>query len=115
MFRLEEAQLLLAKALTRQNKLSEALPYVNSTRLRAGLTALPSTISQSGLIDEILAENRKEFFTEMGHRFFDLKRADRLQLLNTVKTNWKAFHQSWPIPQKELQLNPNLNHQNPGY
>lgn len=114
-FRLEEVQLLLAEALTKQNKVSEALPYVNATRVRAGLGVLPTAISQASLADEILAENRKEFFTEMGHRFFDLKRAGRLQVLTAVKNNWKTFHQRWPIPQKEIQLNPNLNPQNPGY
>ena len=114
-FRIEEAYLLLAESLTMQNKTSEALPYLNSVRQRAGLGAISSPISQSNLLDQILSENRKEFFTETGHRFFDMKRMNTLQQLILTKPNWKTAHQLWPVPEKELLLNPNLNPQNNGY
>ncbi len=114
-FRLEEVYLLLAEALTQQNKITEALPYVSATRQRAGLLALTGSITKEALLNEILLENRREFFTEMGHRFLDLKRFDRLGDLLTVKPNWKNYHEVWPIPQQELQLNQNLNPQNTGY
>ncbi|ALR29250.1 glycan metabolism protein RagB [Chryseobacterium sp. IHB B 17019] len=114
-FRLEEVYLLLAEVLARQNKINLALPYINATRQRAGLSALDNAISQGALLNEILLENRREFFTEMGHRFFDLKRTGQLQSLIPVKINWKSHHELWPLPQKELQLNPNLNPQNSGY
>jgi hypothetical protein len=114
-FRLEEVYLLLAETMVQQNKLPEALPYVNATRQRAGLGALTNPSSQSALLNEIVLENRKEFFTEMGHRFLDLKRTNRLNTLITVKPNWKSYHDLWPLPQQELLLNPNLNPQNTGY
>lgn len=114
-FRLEEVYLLLAEAMVQQNKVSEALPYVNATRLRAGLGALTNPTSQSALLNEIVLENRKEFFTEMGHRFLDLKRTNRLNILVSVKPNWKSYHDLWPLPQQELLLNSNLNPQNTGY
>jgi hypothetical protein len=114
-FRLEEVYLLLAETLAKQGKLDQALPYINSTRLRAGLLTIPTGTSQAILLSEINNENRREFFTEMGHRFFDLKRSGNLNSLVSIKTNWKSFHQLWPIPQKDLQLNSNLNPQNPGY
>ncbi|WP_412468742.1 RagB/SusD family nutrient uptake outer membrane protein [Pedobacter sp. KLB.chiD] len=114
-FRLEEVYLLLAETLVKQNKLVEALPYVNATRSRAGLTTLINVNSQSTLLNEILLESRKEFFTEMGHRFLDLKRYGRLSDLTSAKPNWKTYHNRWPLPQKELLLNSNLNPQNPGY
>ncbi len=114
-FRLEEVYLLLAEALAQQNKITEALPFVNATRQRATLSPLVMPISKHSLLDEILLENRKEFFTEMGHRFLDLKRFDRLNNLLSVKPNWKSYHRLWPLPQKELLLNPNLNPQNAGY
>jgi len=114
-FRLEEVYLLLAEALAQQNKILEALPYVNATRQRAGLTAINSSILKEELLSEILLENRREFFTEMGHRFMDLKRMDRLNDLTPVKLNWKDYHRLWPLPQQELQLNSNLNPQNNGY
>ena len=114
-FRLEEVYLLLAETLVQQNKLQEALPYINATRQRAGLMLLTNGLSKVQLLDEILLERRKEFFAEMGHRFLDLKRLNRLQTLTPVKQNWKNFHGLWPIPQKELLMNQNLNPQNTGY
>ncbi|AZA89839.1 MULTISPECIES: RagB/SusD family nutrient uptake outer membrane protein [Chryseobacterium] len=114
-FRLEEAYLLLAESLAKQNKTAEALPYINPIRQRAAEPLLASSVSQNTLLDEILKENRKEFFTEMGHRFIDLKRAGQLNTLQTTKTNWKDFHKVWPLPQKELLMNPNMNPQNSGY
>lgn len=115
LFRLEEVNLMLAEALTRQSKVSEAVPLVNTVKQRAGIPLLPTTISQTALLDEILLESRKEFFTEMGHRFFDLKRHQKLDQLSAVKPNWKSYHSLWPIPQKELLLNAQLNPQNNGY
>jgi hypothetical protein len=114
-FRLEEAYLLLAETLAQQNKITEALPYLNATRQRANLISFTEPISKETLLSEILLESRKEFFAEMGHRFFDLKRANRLNTLLTVKPNWKDFHKLWPLPQKELLLNSNLKPQNNGY
>lgn len=114
-FRLEEAYLLLAEAMANQDKRSEALPYLNAIRLRAGLTALVLPASKEAMLLEIISENRKEFFLETGHRFFDLKRMDKLSLLQPVKPNFQPFHRVWPLPQKELLLNPKLAPQNPGY
>ncbi|WP_431609253.1 RagB/SusD family nutrient uptake outer membrane protein [Chryseobacterium sp. 'Rf worker isolate 10'] len=114
-FRLEEVYLLLAEALTRQNRITEGLPYVNATRLRAGLAPFTSSMTKEVMLTEILLENRREFFTEMGHRFLDLKRLDHLGDLITVKPYWKSYHGLWPLPQQELLLNPNLNPQNTGY
>ncbi|MDR2270442.1 MAG: RagB/SusD family nutrient uptake outer membrane protein [Sphingobacterium sp.] len=114
-FRLEEAYLLLSETLTEQNKINEALPYVNAIRLRAQLAPLNLPISKDLLIQEILLEDKREFFVEMGHRFLDLKRAGKLNTLLTNKPNWKDFHQLWPVPQKEILLNANLKPQNTGY
>ncbi|KGO10011.1 RagB/SusD family nutrient uptake outer membrane protein [Elizabethkingia bruuniana] len=114
-FRLEEVYLLLAESLTQQGKLVEALPYLNKTRQRAGLQPITDPVSKENLLTEILSENRREFFTEFGHRFFDLKRLNKLQTLQAIKPNWKEFHRIFPIPQKEILLNANLNPQNAGY
>lgn len=114
-FRLEEVYLLLAETLIQQNKTTEAIPFINATRQRAGLQPLSGQYSQGALMDELMLENRKEFFTEMGHRFFDLKRTGGLNTLLVTKPNWKDFHALWPLPQKELLLNTNLKPQNTGY
>lgn len=113
--RLEEAQFLLAEVLILQGKVSEAIPLINKTRLRAGLSALPVSLTASAAMDELRIEKRKELFAEQGIRFFDLKRWGLLNQLTTVKPNWKPFHVQWPLPAKELLLNPKLNPQNEGY
>ncbi len=113
-FRLEEAYFIMAEALARQDRFDEALPYLNASRQRAGLDALPSLPGES-FWDELLAEKRREFFTEAGHRFLDLKRLGRLEVLKALKPTWKDDGKLWPLPQNELLLNVNLNPQNPGY
>ena len=113
-FRLEEAYFMMAEALAKQNRFDEALPYLNATRERAGLAAF-SSLSGEDFINELLAEKRREFFTESGHRFLDLKRWGQLNKLSALKPNWVEYKQVWPLPQSELLLNPNLNPQNKGY
>lgn len=114
-FRLEEVYLLLAESLARQDKIAEALDFINPIRLRSGEVSLLASISQELLLDKIIEENRKEFFAEMGHRFLSLKRFGLLNLLIQTKPNWRAHHRLWPIPQNELLLNSNLNPQNQDY
>ncbi len=113
-FRLEEVYFMMAEALARQNRFEEALPYLDATRQRAGLTALASLTGEA-FNSELLAEKRREFFAESGLRFLDLKRWGRLSDLSAVKPNWQDYKQVWPLPQKELLLNANLSPQNPGY
>lgn len=114
-FRLEEVYLLYAEVLIEQNKVAEAIPFINKTRQRAGLSALSTGMNAASAKEELKQEKRKEFFSEHGTRFFDLKRWGQLDQLTSVKTNWKPYHGQWPLPQKELLLNPNLNPQNEGY
>ena len=113
-FRLEEVYFIMAEALAGQNRLDEALPYLNATRQRAGLTAFTSLTGEA-FNSELMAEKRREFFAESGLRFLDLKRWGRLDQLKATKPNWQDYKQVWPLPQKELLLNANLNPQNPGY
>lgn len=113
-FRLEEVYFIMAEALAKQSRFDEALPYLNATRERAGLTPLGS-LSGEDFTRELLGEKRREFFTESGHRFLDLKRWGRLNELSTLKPNWEEYKQVWPLPQSEMLLNPNLNPQNTGY
>ncbi|KAA2222952.1 RagB/SusD family nutrient uptake outer membrane protein [Chryseobacterium sediminis] len=113
--RLEEVYLLLAEALVQQNKIDEALFYLNKTRQRAAIASLALPLSKEEALSEIILENRREFFTEMGHRFFDLKRVGKLDTSIQGKPNWKSFHKLWPIPQQDILLNPNLKPQNEGY
>ena len=113
-FRLEEVYFIMAEALARQNKVDEAIPYLNASRERAGLAPFTS-LPEEEFYNELLAEKRREFFTESGHRFLDLKRWGRLDELKAVKPNWEDYKKVWPLPQSELLLNPNLYPQNTGY
>ncbi|MRR23600.1 RagB/SusD family nutrient uptake outer membrane protein, partial [bacterium] len=113
-FRLEEVYFIMAEALARQGRIEEALPWLNATRERAGLTAFTS-LSGEDFFNELLAEKRREFFTEFGHRFFDLKRLGRLDDLTALKINWEDYMQVWPLPRDEMLLNQNLSPQNSGY
>jgi hypothetical protein len=62
-----------------------------------------------------LEERRHEFFTEYGHRFFDLKRYGALDVvLPVTKAGWNTTDGDWPIPERDVLSNPNLT-QNPGY
>jgi len=76
-------------------------------------TALPpiTTTNQQELIDIIRHERRVELGFEF-HRFFDLV---RWGIAADVLTGFVAGkNEVFPIPQTELDLNPNLT-QNPGY
>jgi hypothetical protein len=114
-FRLAELYLIRAEARAHQGDLIGATEDLNIIRQRAGL-APTMAISQAEIITAIVQERRWEFFTEHGHRFFDLKRLNLLDnTLSAVKPGWNTTDQLFPIPQSELSTNPYLRPQNPGY
>lgn len=114
-FRIEEAYLLMAEVLIYQGRMQESITFLNKTRQRAGLLGLSGNYSAVDLLHEVALEERREFFVEQGHRFFDLKKMGLLNTLSITKPNWKAYHHLWPLPQRDLLLNQNLNPQNVGY
>lgn len=114
-YRLETPYFILAESLANQNRVADAIPFINKIRQRAGINLLDENITKEVLLSEIENEKRREFFGEQGQRFFDLKRLGKLNILKQQKPNWKDFHQRWPLPASELLLNPNLNPQNPNY
>ncbi|TAM97107.1 MAG: RagB/SusD family nutrient uptake outer membrane protein [Chitinophagaceae bacterium] len=115
LLRLGEQYLIRAEARAQQNNLTEAVADLNTIRTRAGLKELPTGLSQKEILAAIAQERRVELFTEWGHRFFDLKRTGQIDaVLGTSKPFWKTTDQLYPIPQNELNKNPNLK-QNEGY
>ncbi|MCF2499774.1 RagB/SusD family nutrient uptake outer membrane protein [Dyadobacter chenhuakuii] len=109
---------------------AEALTYINEIRARARnwagkQTAFPANVaaglSKAALIDLIMEERRIELAFEY-KRWFDIKRRN---MGETVFSGPKSLepHTSFnpardylmPIPRVELQVNPNLGPQNPGY
>ncbi len=115
LLRLGEQYLIRAEARAMQGNLIGAQDDLNVIRNRAGL-GNTAAISQQELITAIAAERRSELFTEIGHRFFDLKRTGLLDsVLSVTKPGWNAADRLFPIPQAEIGLNENLAPQNPGY
>ena len=114
-FRLAEQYLIFAEAQAQLGNLDNALQGLNVVRTRAGLSVL-NEVSQEEVLSAIQKERRWELFTEFGHRFFDLKRTSRADIvLGSVKSGWNSSDVVLPIPQAEIDLNPNLLPQNNGY
>lgn len=115
LFRLEEIYLIRSEARIYLGDLDGAKNDINKIRNRASLPDTSAETEQQ-LIDAVIQERRIEFFSELGHRFFDLKRTGKINnTLSPVKPGWNTTDVLWPIPESELLLNPNLLPQNPGY
>jgi hypothetical protein len=113
--RLAEMYLIRAEARARQGELIGAKEDLNVIRNTAGLENTTAT-SQDEILGAILRERRVELFTEFGHRFLDLKRYGALDdALKNTKADWQSTDQLLPLPQSELNLNPNVAPQNQGY
>ncbi|MES2827487.1 MAG: RagB/SusD family nutrient uptake outer membrane protein [Bacteroidota bacterium] len=114
--RFAELYLIRAEARAQLNNLSGAKTDVDAIRSRAGLTGVSATLSQPQMLTAIEKERRLEFFGEWGHRWFDLKRTNRADVvLRALRpTTWKSTSVLYPIPQPQILLNPTLT-QNEGY
>ncbi len=117
--RYADVLLMYAEALNESNQTSDALPYLNEVRERAGLAAL-SGLSKEEFTLAMEKERRIEFFHE-GHRWFDLLRTGRAKtVLNTyfesVGSSYTLddYELLMPIPDDELEVSPELE-QNDGY
>lgn len=112
--RLAEQYLIRAEARTKLGDIPGAQADVNAIRNRAGL---PNTNAndQPTLLLAIEQERKFELFTEWGHRWLDLKRTNQdNQVLSTLKTGWELTDALYPIPEIQIQNDPNTK-QNPGY
>lgn len=121
--RLSDIYLIAAEA-----ALSKATPdqdladkYLNEIIKRANPNATTIVATQ----DNIMKERRKELVME-GHRMYDVMRLGLtitrsggdhfLNNLDLVSPNWNDYRAVMPIPQAEIDANPNINgYQNPGY
>lgn len=113
--RLSEQYLIRAEARTQTGDLAGAKDDLNQIRRRAGLSNTLA-ITKEEILGAILNERRWEFFTEHGHRFFDLKRFNKIdEVLSVTKPSWSTNARLFPIPDSELGTNQNLRPQNPGY
>ena len=97
---------------------------VNEIRSRAGLDELPVGLNQEAMREKIRHERRIEFAFE-GQRYFDLKRWGIIGEVVSdipeppVSTStfrvWKDHFKLLPIPQAEIDKDPQNLIQNPGY
>lgn len=113
MFRLAEQYLIRAEARLQLGKQTEAKADLDVIRNRAGLSGYAGLMDKNSLIAAIIKERQVELFTELGQRWFDLK---RLGIINTVMPTvtagkggvWDAYDQFYPIPFNDTQSNPYL-------
>jgi hypothetical protein len=111
--RLTEQYLIRAEARAQLENHIGAKQDLNKIRKRAGLLDVEAS-TKDEILEAIIQERRKELFTEYGHRFFDLKRTDKLDAVLSVKPGWDTTDRLLPIPESEFIANPNLGSQNPG-
>ncbi|MGS2761006.1 RagB/SusD family nutrient uptake outer membrane protein [Sinomicrobium sp. M5D2P9] len=116
--RLAEQFLIRAEAYAKTGKDTEARADLMKILDRAapGVTA----VNESGdaLVDRIILERRKELAFE-GHRLFDLNRNKKdvriIQSENSIEASYPNDKFILPIPLNELNANPDIAPQNPGY
>lgn len=115
-----EMYLIRAEAYARKGGANEALGLADLNAIRAARIAgfVPGTETGSTLIEAIATERRKELICE-GHRWFDLKRTTKAivrsscSVFCTLNPSDRAW--AWPIPIAEINANPSILPQNPGY
>lgn len=124
LIRYADILMMFAEAENEQNGPSnEVYDAVNAVRTRAGMPELATGLDQEGMRQAIRQERHVEFAFE-GLHYYDLIRwgtaADVIPQASLFGESRDARvfttgkHELWPIPQKEIDLNPGLS-QNPGY
>jgi hypothetical protein len=113
-----EMYLIRAEAYARSGNDAAGNGDLNTLRAARIPSYTPEVLTGAALLNAIATERRKELIGE-GHRFFDLKRTTRTVsrtncssfcTLNSTNRAW-----TWPIPQPEIDANPAISPQNPGY
>lgn len=117
-FRLAEMYLIKAESLWRLGREAEALPLINAVRERAFDPPRPLTmadIQAQGGMGQFLLDERSRELNHEGKRRQDLIRFGQFTAGTwEFKEPSEEFRNLFPIPQSQLDANPNLT-QNPGY
>lgn len=116
--RLAEQYLIRAEAKAMLSDINGGASDLNMIRSRAGLGKLTFT-SKEDLLTAILHERHVELFTELGARWLDIKRLEKVDaVMNnaviTKGTAWNSYQQLYPLPFVDLEADQNLS-QNPNY
>ncbi|TGV02582.1 RagB/SusD family nutrient uptake outer membrane protein [Flavivirga rizhaonensis] len=123
--RYSDVLLMLAEAKFQLNDIDAAVANINTVRDRVGMLHVDTSLT----LEDILDDRIRELIMEAGgHVYFDTKRYGTLKGLmenfwdgtQKMRNNYPAittfedYFYTFPIPQKEILANPNLE-QNPGY
>ena len=116
--RYADVLLMLSEALNELGRTADAEAPLNLVRKRAGLGNIASGLSKDNFRNAVLHERRVELAFE-GQWWFDLIRVQNgqygINFLHSIgRLNATTKHLLLPIPQQEIDSNPNLT-QNPGY
>ncbi len=123
--RMSEIYLIASEAAYHVNDEAKALTYLNAVAEERDAAFAGYSSTGAALLDDILLERRKELAFE-GQRYWDLVRNNldvvRVNLAGNYPGNVPLtlpandFHRIFPIPQVELDANPNIrDQQNAGY
>jgi len=115
LLKFSEVILNYAEALANKNRFSDAYAQINRIRNRAGLPDKPTVNDLQTCIQDINKERRIENFWDQ-NGWYDLTRTKQAKkfLKDVYGIDMPDKNYLFPIPQSELDLNPNLT-QNPGY
>ncbi|MCF6405047.1 RagB/SusD family nutrient uptake outer membrane protein [Chitinophaga filiformis] len=112
--RLAEQYLIRAEANAQLERIETAAADLNAVRTRAGLDNTAAA-TKDDLLAAIAQERKLELFGEFAHRWFDLKRTNKVnEVIGAIKSNWVATAALLPIPAAEIAKNKTLK-QNDGY
>lgn len=122
--RLAEQYLIRSEARIQQGNIVEGIADLNVLRRRAtDITVAPNTqlqpinsnLSKEEALLAVEHERQIELFTEWGHRWLDLKRTNRVDVVMKTEVPqkipnaiWKSYQQWYPIYFGEIQKGPNL-------
>lgn len=115
LLRVSELYLNRAEARARKAAPDEAgaMTDLNKIHQRAGLPAL-GVLTGQDLVEAIWRERRLELAFE-GHRLWDILRTGKNLVKGTTTINFDDYKLIAPIPQTEIDTNPKLKPNNPGY
>jgi len=115
LIRYVEAYLMAAEAACELGQFSDALTYINAVRSRVNATPFTST-DQAVLRQQIRDERFRELIGEF-NSIYDIRRwgvaeehftESPIYRFGAVSIPWDDKFYEWPLPEKEVTLNPNL-------
>ena len=113
LFRLGEMYLIRAEAAFRMGNAGQALADINTLRARAGAPALAS-VDEQAILNERLYELAGEAKRRQDLIRFQIGGTNQFLRAYFEKPQSEGFRVIYPLPQSQLDSNPNLT-QNPGY